>query len=296
MNLLSPTSKSLLTDLNKKYNTFHTCIGNHKNPVASSLKPFKFSDWNFTELINQISFLLFKWQDAGTFSELLTIETANVVMEGIKPIYDLGVLEELDVDFELKRNLKKNIFVFSHAKTYNQLRAVNDLLKDEKLRLRYNDFKQEVVKLGETFNNNYLKTEYNYAVGTAQEVKKWNKYTETNPDQLLKYSTVGDGRVRQEHAELDGIIRPASDKFWRTFSPLLGYNCRCTTIRVDSDSKLSEVDYDRLEKVEIAEEFKFNPALENQLFFIKTHNYFKSIPNKDKKRIVEEAERLFSEN
>lgn len=297
MNSLSSTSIKVISELSEKYNVQHSCLVNYTNPVASSIKPFKYEDWNFDEIINHISYLIYKGMDVSEFTGLLTEETANAIMEGIKPIYNVGgILTEVDIDFELRRNMKKNIFVFSHCKSYNQLRSINELLRNDKLKLRFNDFKKEVVKLGEVFNDNFLRTEYNYSIGTAQEIKKWNNYTEGNPDQLLMYSTVGDGRVRPEHALLNGIIKPASDDFWRQYGPLNGYNCRCTKIRVDNDSKVTDIDYTQLQQVKIDDEFKFNPALENQLFYIKKHSYYKSIPNRDKKRIVEEAEILFNKN
>lgn len=42
-----------------------------------------------------------------------------------------------------------------------------------------------------------------------------------------RYVTVGDGRVREEHARIHGKILRHDDPFWDKYFPLNGYNCRC---------------------------------------------------------------------
>ncbi len=46
----------------------------------------------------------------------------------------------------------------------------------------------------------------------------------------LLYSAVGDSRTRVSHMAWDGIIRPITDDFWKTHTPLNGYQCRCKAI------------------------------------------------------------------
>jgi SPP1 gp7 family putative phage head morphogenesis protein len=62
------------------------------------------------------------------------------------------------------------------------------------------------------------------------------KYTaETDPEiaaVLWGYTlaTVGDARVREEHALVDGVTLPKEDPFWKTNYPPNGWNCRCQVI------------------------------------------------------------------
>lgn len=42
-----------------------------------------------------------------------------------------------------------------------------------------------------------------------------------------RYVTVGDGRVREEHAKIHGKILRHDDPFWDKYFPPNGYNCRC---------------------------------------------------------------------
>ncbi len=43
-----------------------------------------------------------------------------------------------------------------------------------------------------------------------------------------RYVTVGDGRVREEHAKIHGKILRHDDPFWDNYFPPNGYNCRCS--------------------------------------------------------------------
>ncbi len=45
-----------------------------------------------------------------------------------------------------------------------------------------------------------------------------------------QYWTVGDARVRPEHAVLDGFVAHASDPVWHKIYPPSGFNCRCSVV------------------------------------------------------------------
>lgn len=52
------------------------------------------------------------------------------------------------------------------------------------------------------------------------------------------YSTVGDDRVRDEHAILEGTTLPKDDPFWQRFYPPNGWNCRCSAIPIFEQRKI----------------------------------------------------------
>jgi len=56
-----------------------------------------------------------------------------------------------------------------------------------------------------------------------------------------KYVTMDDGRVRDRHAELDGVILPADDPFWKDHYPPWDFNCRCIVIEMDEETAREEV-------------------------------------------------------
>jgi SPP1 gp7 family putative phage head morphogenesis protein len=61
-------------------------------------------------------------------------------------------------------------------------------------------------------------------------------------DEILwgyEYVTVGDDRVRPNHAAMDGIRMRKGDPRWGRFTPPCGYNCRCTLVEIFNGSSLA---------------------------------------------------------
>jgi SPP1 gp7 family putative phage head morphogenesis protein len=56
-----------------------------------------------------------------------------------------------------------------------------------------------------------------------------------------KYVTMDDGRVRDRHAELDGVILPANDPFWKDHYPPWDFRCRCIVVEMTEVAAQDEV-------------------------------------------------------
>lgn len=56
----------------------------------------------------------------------------------------------------------------------------------------------------------------------------------------LKYVAIPDGRARDRHAELDGVILPADDPFWKDHYPPWDFNCRCITVQLTEEDAKEE--------------------------------------------------------
>lgn len=54
-----------------------------------------------------------------------------------------------------------------------------------------------------------------------------------------EYVTVGDDRVRANHAAMDGTRYPKNHPFWRTAWPPCGWNCRCAVIEIFAGDPLA---------------------------------------------------------
>lgn len=126
------------------------------------------------------------------------------------------------------QSLKKNIYLFSGAKTYAMQQEMNGLLHADGKIKPYNDFKNDVLKLNPTYNKTYLQAEFQTARATANHVRNWQQF-QANKDIFpnLQYKTVGDARVREAHQLLQDVIKPINDPFWNTFYPPNGFRCRC---------------------------------------------------------------------
>ena len=138
--------------------------------------------------------------------------------------------------------LKRNIYMFSGAKSYALLKKLNDYLVDQDGKIRpFNEVSQLAKKEDISFNKNYLQAEYQTARTAAQMAEKWERLQETKdlfPN--LKFRTVGDARVRDDHERLNGVIKPIDDAFWNRYYPPLDWRCRCDVVSTaeDEDEKL----------------------------------------------------------
>ena len=160
--------------------------------------------------------------------QTLINETFNVLKT---PLENLSI--EQDIPEELTRALEENTFHFSGFKTYHELKEASLLLKDEKGGFKsFDKFAQDVKRINERYNRNYLNAEYEFAVSSSQMAVKWKDYEKDGDRYNLQYRTAADDKVREEHAALHGITLPPSDKFWDKYYPPNGWRCRCTVVQV----------------------------------------------------------------
>ena len=199
-------------------------------------------------------------------------------MKEIKIKYDVPEL--------LLNSLKQNAYVFSGFKGYHELKEASTLLITEDGKIKpFNAFKEDVLKIHEAYNVNYLDSEYNFAVSSAQMAAKWNDFEQDGDDYNLQYRTAGDEKVRADHAILNGTTLPASDPFWDEYVPPLDWNCRCTIVQVlkgkyevsnskDAiDNGIKATTRENAEGINKAAMFRFNPGKTLTLFPEK-HPYF----------------------
>ena len=209
-------------------------------------------------------------------------KTANYIYENfVKGIGFPSVGDfEVSKDYQYLKSFKENIFIFSGAKTYQQiknLKALSELVGVNAA--NYEEFKKEAMKYLDTYNKNYLRTEYNTSRSVGRSVSQWKRINEKkNILPLLKYQTVGDLRVRPTHETLDNIIRPIDDSFWKTYYPPNGWNCRCIAQQM-AEGEVSNMD-DFIKPNDVPEEFQTNFATSGYVFS-KEHDYF-NIAQQDK--------------
>lgn len=186
-----------------------------------------------------------------------------------------------EVPPELRVALEENTFIFSGFKTYQQLREVSGLLKDEDGGFKsFEAFSRDIQQLNDRYNKNYLRAEYNYATQSTQMAVKWHDFVADGDDYLLQYRTSGDDRVRAEHAALHGVTLPIGDAFWDEYLPPLDWGCRCTVVQVPRD-KYQQSDPDEAKALGEAATagpkkkiFRFNPGKTMKIFPPK-HPYYK---------------------
>lgn len=213
---------------------------------------------------------------AGKIDKEQVESTFNTLYKGVEKGYGKKLIN-LDYETPDAKKLafmQRNVFVFSAYKSYQNVVEVNKALYDDKGNIRpFSEFKKLATTIDEAFNKRYLETEYNLSVLSGRAASQWQEFesmADTYP--LLQYQTIGDSNVRPEHAQLDGVIRPINDAFWRTFYPPNDWGCRCDVIQVtDEDAKPTPKE--NISTPEMKEIFKNNVGITGKVF-PDSHPYF----------------------
>mgnify|MGYP001672403703 FL=1 len=133
----------------------------------------------------------------------------------------------------MRDSLEHSTYVFSGLKTFHELNEAFPALVDENgNRKSFERFLNDVQKVDKTYNEHYLRAEYNFTHAAANMAAKWEAFAEDGDRYNLQYRTVGDDYVRPEHAALNGTTLPFSDAFWDSYYLPNGWNCRCTVVQV----------------------------------------------------------------
>lgn len=191
-----------------------------------------------------------------------------------------------EVPAELRYGLEENAFIFSGFKTFHSLREVGLSMIDEKGNIKpLADFQEDVQAINAQYNTNYLRAEYNHALGSTLMAVKWQELAQDTDRYYLQYRTAEDEKVRETHQLLNNTTLPADDPFWDKYYPPNGWGCRCTVVKVRrskyemSDPKMAMLRGDNATEAAKQKMFRFNPGKEMKLF-PDTHPYFKA-PAKD---------------
>lgn len=140
-----------------------------------------------------------------------------------------------EVSEQLRGKFIENIYQFSSAKNYRELKELNELVyvSETGRKRSFSEFKRAALQVNQSYNSNYLYTEQNFAYGATLMARNWEGFS---AEGMLEYRTQSDAAVRDSHRSLHGIRRPKSDLFWNTHYPPNGWGCRCLVVEVNADS------------------------------------------------------------
>lgn len=268
----------------------------------------------FKKVLNAAEKAFKKLHELGAYKpeDLAKIKEYKDLINETSNVFKLGISQE--VPEEMKAYLEKDVFVFSGLKTHAQLAEARSLLKDSDGNIRpYHLFEQDVLKLNEKYNQNYLEAEWQFAQSSSQSAANWANLSDSERYNL-QYRTAGDEKVRDSHSAINGTTLPKSSEFWISYYPPNGWRCRCIVVLVLA-SKYPATDVDKAtaaaEKATTQigkngknklEMFRFNPGLEKRVF-PKGNSYEKvvgadkvaNVINKESYKLLEENERFVIE-
>ena len=222
------------------------------------------------ELFDGMMQTLFRQQGAHLDIEVLETPKMQEFIEAHASVLDSS-FEKVKMSDLMRRRLTRSNYIFSGMKTFHELNeAFPSLLDEDGSRKPFERFLNDVRKIDEKYNGNYLRAEYNFVVSSAEMAARWEGFMEDGDRYHLQYRTANDGKVRPEHAAMHGITLPPSDSFWEEFYPPNGWNCRCTVIQVRK-SKHPATDHEEAMALgELATGrdskgiFRFNPGKEGK--------------------------------
>lgn len=232
----------------------------------------------------------YRWvyKAGGMTPEMLSDRPIRKMIEetssSLSTALDEDIAQELTP--EMRNALERDVFLFSGFKTYHNLKEASLLLENKERGgiQTFDEFYRSIRAIDDKYNRDWLRSEYQFAVNSAAMASQWEQALKDKDLYALQYVTVGDDRVRPEHAELDGLVLPMDDPFWRTGTPPNGWGCRCTVMQVPLEehplTPQEQSDRSRAASAALNDMtegknsiFRFNPYYD-QALFPPTHPYF----------------------
>lgn len=241
---------------------------------------------------NKAARWIFKQKKSDIQPDDLNDQAVQPLLNSINSVLQDGFNKGIEhrVPYIMKRDLRENIYVFSGAKTYAELKELSGMLLDGDGNIKpFYKFWQEVQSINTDYNKNYLEAEYIFATQSAQMASKWNEFEADGDRYNLQYRTAYDDRVRDSHRLLHDITLPPSDPFWEKYFPPNGWRCRCTAVQV---RKTKYPESESGQALQLGSEatdgknniFRFNPGKQH-VIFPEHHPYLKNL-NKPEKEII----------
>ena len=210
-------------------------------------------------------------QKGGSFSiDIMADSKVQNLIEAHTDVLNRNI-QRLEMSDTMRKRLTRSNYIFSGMKTFHELNeAFPSLLDSNGNRKTFEAFLNDVRKIDNTYNSNYLRAEYNFVQSSTEMAAKWERFSEDGDRYNLQYRTANDSKVRPEHAALNGVTLPPSDPFWEEYYPPNGWNCRCTVVQVRK-SKYPATPHE--EAMALGEEalqrdtkgiFHFNPGKQNK--------------------------------
>lgn len=190
--------------------------------------------------------------------------------------------ETEDADRLFHEALKNDADVFAAFRTHRMQNDIASQLLDEDGRLKeFRQFREDAESVIGTYNNHWLRTEYDTAVLRARYAADWKRFSR-NADILpnLKWmpTTSADPDVFHREYWRVGLTLPKTHPFWKSHHPHDRWGCKCDLEETDDPvtGSIPEVDYRPSPGLDS------NPGLEPELFS-HTHPYYeKAYPGAEK--------------
>lgn len=166
----------------------------------------------------------------GKLPDVLYSSTAKQLHKGIYKGYGKHIQEVRfnTVDYKMLSSMRENIYMFSAAKTYQQVKEMSGMLYEGNKLLPYADFRDKVSDVFDQYNEDWLKSEYETSISMASASASWQRIQESKDALPYLMFSGSEDEVECDICEaFDGITLPVDDPFWDEAMPPQHFNCRC---------------------------------------------------------------------
>lgn len=221
-----------------------------------------------------------------TADDTLLRQTAKQLLNGVEKGFNGNILSFnfSSPDFEALAKLTENVYHFSAAKNYHELKDLSLAIRDGNKIRSFEEFEAKAKEITNKYNVSWLRSEYNHAIAASQSAARWNEFSK-NKDTMpyLQYQAVMDNNTREDHAALHGVIKPITDPFWDTYMPPNGWGCRCEAVQLPG-SNYEPTPNENINVPYVPPLFRTNFG-KYGIVFPKSHPYFNGIPQDERKRM-----------
>lgn len=272
--LLNNFEQTIINSVEKLY--FGCKCGNHAAPKNS------FSAYDeINRIINDVYSGKLK---AGDMDEGLFRHQLEQFLSALGEGYgkDFTSIDYNQPDADMMENMRDNVYLFSGAKNYQELRAMTDLLIDADGNLKSkSDFKKDVLDLHSKYDQKFLAAEYDHAVVSGQVVSMWQKFQKEKKDlPFLRFNAVMDASTTVICTSRNDVRKHVDDPWWNINMIPLHWGERST---IDQDAEGEETDTSEMDLPEVKPLFQNNVGKTGTVFPEK-HPYFQ-MPKKQLEKV-----------
>jgi len=269
----------------KEVDSLHTSCCGHGHHVVEQIN---LAVDDIGEALDEMLHEVYRLQGTdGSINQKVTKFFVDKLWFAVLKGYGNGIpsVEYDSPDYNMLESLKRNVWQFSSAKNYQQLRALSDALIGSDGHLRtFEQFKEVAKSINDKFVKTYLAAEYNLAIAGGQMAGKWvNIQANAKTLPLIQFDVVLDSQTTEICRPLDGVIVPINHPMLNTYYPPNHYGCRTTVKQLASGKITPDV---KMALPEIPKMFRTNLAKEG-LIFPEDHPYFIGIPQDVKNQFRE---------
>lgn len=147
-----------------------------------------------------------------------------------------NAFSRVEMSDSMRSRLRASDWMFSGLKTFHELHeAFPSLLDGNGERKPFERFLRDVQKIDETYNQNWLRAEYNFAGASAGMAARWEDFEEDGDFEKLRQTAEEFARMGRNVTLTPKMTRPSRFQYECVYGSLVGtkYEGKCPDLNID---------------------------------------------------------------